>query len=246
MLSEKPWKPEQVVFFILGTVVCFGWVSLAGGAVQHFSGQGKLDEHSLLYVLFATMSLHGSILLATALALWWFHISWREAFGFSTGGAGRAVLLGSLAGAVFLPIGWFLLTLSTDAIARMHPNTPVPVQQAVEMLQTTDSWKSRAYFVLYSISIVPAAEEILFRGVLYPAAKQAGFPRIALWGTAILFAAIHANLAIFLPMLVLGLALALLYELTNNLLACITAHGLFNAVNIAVMFHQDSLQQLHK
>ena len=227
-------------------MVCFGWVSLAGGAAQHFSGQEKLDEHSLVYLLIATMSLHGSILLATAVTLWWFHISWGDAFGFASGGTVRAVALGALAMVVFLPIGGVLLVLSTEVIARLHPNVPVPVQQAVDVLQKTDSWNSRAYFVVFSILIAPAAEEILFRGVLYPAVKQAGFPRTALWGTAVLFATIHCDVPRFLPLMALGLALALLYEWTNNLLACITAHGLFNAINIVVLFYQDSLQQLHK
>ena len=110
-----------------------------------------------------------------------------------------------------------------------------------------DTLDSRVYFVVFSILIAPVAEEILFRGVLYPAIKQFGFPRSALWGTAVLFAAIHVNVPIFLPLLALGLALALLYEATNNLLATITAHGLFNAVNILVFYwNQNATHPLHK
>lgn len=233
------------MLLLLGTVVCFGWVSMAGGAAQHFSGQQKLDEHSLVYLLIVTMSLHGSVLVATAVALWWFHISWREAFGLATGDAGRAMLLGALAGAVFLPVGWMLQMLSGEILSRLHRD--VPIQEAVQTMQKADTWDCRAYFIVFSILIAPAAEEILFRGVLYPAIKQLGFPRTALWGTAALFAAIHFNLPIFLPLLALGLALALLYELTNNLLASITAHGLFNAVNIAVFYlSQDTVRQIHK
>jgi membrane protease YdiL (CAAX protease family) len=114
-------------------------------------------------------------------------------------------------------------------------------------MQKADTLGCRVYFVVFSILIAPVAEEILFRGVLYPAIKQSGFPRSALWGTAVLFAAIHVNLPIFLPLLALGLALALLYEATNNLLAPIAAHGLFNAVNIVVFYlNQDTLRQIHK
>jgi len=43
---------------------------------------------------------------------------------------------------------------------------------------------------------------------LYPWIKQSGFPRLALWGTAILFAAIHFNLATFIPLAALALMLA--------------------------------------
>ncbi|HXD00084.1 MAG TPA: type II CAAX endopeptidase family protein, partial [Verrucomicrobiae bacterium] len=230
---------------LLGIVVCFGWVSLAGGAAQHYSGHEKLDENSLLYLVLITMSLHGSILLATAVALWWFHISWGEAFGFTRGGTGRAMVLGALAGVVFLPVGWMLQLLSGGILNAMHRD--VPVQEAVQTMQKADTLDCRVYFVVFSIFIAPVAEEILFRGILYPAIKQFGFPRSALWGTAVLFAAIHVNLPIFLPLLALGLALALLYEATNNLLAPIAAHGLFNAVNIVVFYlNQDAPHPFHK
>ncbi len=246
MLSEKPWKPERVALLLLGTVICFTGFSLAGGLAEHFNGGQKLDEDSLAYLLLVTLSLHGSILLATAVALWCFHLSWREAFGFSARDTGRAMLLGLLGAAAFLPVGLMLQALSMEVMHRLHPDVPVPVQEAVQMLQNTDTWESRAYFILFSIVIAPVAEEILFRGILYPAVKQAGFPRTALWGTAVLFAAIHWNVPIFLPLLALGLALALLYELTNNLLASITAHGVFNAINIVVLFHQNPLPQPHQ
>ena len=49
--------------------------------------------------------------------------------------------------------------------------------------------------------LAPVAEELLFRGILYPAIKQAGFPRLALWGTSLLFAAMHMNLVTFVPLL---------------------------------------------
>src|SRR5208337_1497219 len=106
MLSEKPWKPERVVLLLLGTAVCFSGFSLVHGLAEHFNGGQKLDDNSLASLLLNTMSLHGSILLTTGLVLWWSQISWREAFGFLTGDTWRAMLLGLLAAAVFLPVGW--------------------------------------------------------------------------------------------------------------------------------------------
>ena len=55
--------------------------------------------------------------------------------------------------------------------------------------------------------IAPLAEEILFRGILYSAVKQAGFPRIALWGSVLLFAVVHMNAVTFVPLVVLALLL---------------------------------------
>jgi membrane protease YdiL (CAAX protease family) len=77
---------------------------------------------------------------------------------------------------------------------------------------------------------------MLFRGIVYPTVKQAGFPRLALWGSAFLFAACHVNLVTFVPLVVLALALTFIYERTDNLWAPITAHALFNAMNFIILY----------
>jgi membrane protease YdiL (CAAX protease family) len=79
---------------------------------------------------------------------------------------------------------------------------------------------------------------MLFRGILYPAVKQFGYPRLALWSTSLLFAAIHMNAVTFVPLATLALILTALYEWTDNLLAPIAAHVLFNALNFAMLLMQ--------
>ena len=79
---------------------------------------------------------------------------------------------------------------------------------------------------------------MLFRGILYPTIKQAGFPKLSLWLTSLAFAAIHLNAVTFLPLLVLSLLLTFLYEKTNNLLAPITTHAVFNAVQFVWLYLQ--------
>ena len=64
---------------------------------------------------------------------------------------------------------------------------------------------------------------------------------MALWGTSILCAAVHFTLPIFLPLLLLALLLVWLYEQTDNLLAPLAAHMLFNAANLVIFFLQDKL-----
>lgn len=241
MLSEKPWKLDRVVLVLLGVFICACAFSLAGGMVQHFIGKEKPDENSLLYLLFVTMSLQGSIVLATAFFLWARRISWGEAFGFSSHNTGQAILLGVLAAIIFFPIGDLLQAASIELIAKFHIKTPT--QQAVVTLQDATALASRIYLVLFYITIGPLGEEILFRGILYPCIKQTGYPRLALWGTSLAFAAIHVNLPIFIPLLVLGMASAWLYEKTNNLLASITLHSTFNAIELVIMYFGEYLVQ---
>jgi uncharacterized protein len=92
----------------------------------------------------------------------------------------------------------------------------------------------------------PLVEEALFRGILYPAIKQSGWPRLALWGSSTLFALVHFNMVTFLPLLVFALVLVYLYETFQNLLVPIVTHAVFNAVNfLTIIFMDQILQVLH-
>jgi hypothetical protein len=91
--------------------------------------------------------------------------------------------------------------------------------------------------------IAPVAEEFIFRGMLFPFVRQLGHPRLAWFGVSALFALIHDDRAIFVPLFVLALALTWLYEKTGNLLAPIAAHALFNAANLVLLhFERQFLQ----
>ena len=86
-----------------------------------------------------------------------------------------------------------------------------------------------------AVVLAPVAEEFIFRGLLYPFIKQLGWPRLALIGVNLLFALIHFDVATFLALFLLALALTWLYEKTDNLLAPIAVHSLFNATNLGML-----------
>lgn len=210
------------------------------GLLQHASGRQKLDQNTLAGAIMM-MSAHFSVLGATAFVLWWNRVSWREAFGFGRRSAASSMILGAGMTVIFLPVGWVLQSVSLDIIQALQPNAPVQVQEAVEMLRQAHSPDSRAAQVFFAVMLAPLAEEMLFRGILYPAIKQFKLPRLALFVSAFLFAAAHGNWPIFVPLLVLGLALALLYEKTGDLLAPVTAHAIFNGINVIMLFRQSQL-----
>jgi membrane protease YdiL (CAAX protease family) len=92
------------------------------------------------------------------------------------------------------------------------------------------------FFVCMAVLVAPIVEEILFRGILYPAIKQIGFPRLAAISTAIIFALFHVNLVTFASLTAVALGLIFLYEYTDNLLAPIIAHAVFNTSNVLMIF----------
>jgi membrane protease YdiL (CAAX protease family) len=189
-------------------------------------------QPGLWQMVLASLSFQGAALVMIGFFLREHQLGWSEGFGFRNGPA-RALGLGLVATLTILPVAW-LLQMGFAALL-IWLNFEAESQAAVQVLRDAPGWLDRLPLGLVAIVIAPPAEEMLFRGLLYPTVKRAGFPRLALWGTAFLFAAIHWNLPSFPSLVLLALVLTWLYEKTDNLLAPIAAHSLFNALNFVAL-----------
>ena len=150
---------------------------------------------------------------------------------------------GLLATVIFLPMAWCYQTLSIYLmdLGGMNPQSQAAVQ---ELQDRTLTATDKTILGVIIIVLAPLVEEALFRGILYPAIKQSGWPRLALWGSSLFFATVHFNMPTFVPLLILALVLVYLYETFQNLLAPIAAHALFNAVNFFAVIFADQLDRL--
>jgi membrane protease YdiL (CAAX protease family) len=235
VLISKPWPPEALLRRLGTLMVCAYGGLFLGMWVQQISGVGTAGP-SIWRVIVAALSFQGAGLILVARFLSEHQVNWAEAFGFSNQWR-KAVLLGMLVALIFLPLGWGLQQVSALVMTHLPGFKIEPEEQLpIHILRVSMSWAGRITLGATAILLAPVAEEMLFRGILYPAIKQAGYPRFALWGTVIMFAAVHMNLVTFLPLAVLALVLTALYERTNNLLAPIAAHALFNALNFVTLF----------
>lgn len=185
-------------------------------------------------VLLGTLGFQGVAWLLILFFLRQHQVGWREALGFHGPQLPRALLLALLLAIAILPVAWGLQIISMDALTRA--GWPPEEQLAVTLLANTKSWWMRVYLGAFAVVLAPVAEEFIFRGMLYPFVKQLGWPRLAWVGVSFAFALIHNDAATFVPLFVLALALTWLYEKTDNLLAPITAHALFNAANLVLLF----------
>ena len=213
--------------------LCLMWISLRLSGPAHSSA----NEMSLAEVVISSLSLQGALLALAPGFLRQHQIGFTEAFGLKSGWK-KALLFGAIMAAVFWPVGRGLQAVSLEIMKLVHLE---PQEQIlVQLLRATEAWPNRLILGAVAVVIAPAAEEIVFRGILYPAVKQRGFPGLALWSTSLLFGLIHFNLPSFLPLVVLSLVLTWLYEKTNNLLAPIATHSLFNAANFAALYYMQS------
>jgi membrane protease YdiL (CAAX protease family) len=227
VLLHRSWKIEHLLRRVTLMLVCF-YGGLALGAVAQKLAAPQTA--SVGQMIIAALSFQGAALSLIVPFLREHAVSWNEAFGFRNRWL-RALLLGLIVASLFLPLGYGLQALSAEFMTRLQIKPEL--QQVVQTLQVSHSMVGRIIFGLITILVVPPAEETLFRGILYPWLKRVGFPRLALWGSSVLFGVVHFNLQSFVPLTVLALLLAFLYEQTDNLLAPIMAHASFNAVNFA-------------
>ncbi len=223
MLSEKPWRIDVVLRFGLVLMMSL----FAGMMVGMLFRKG--DEISLAAIVVSTLSFHGAIIVLVPFFLKEHGIGWAEAFGFNSPRQGWTLLVAFVVTIVVLPVIRFLgeLSIVLMTFLRLEP----VAQQTVTTLQQTTDIGPQIYMAIMAVGIAPVAEEMLFRGILYPFVKRhTGGIRACLL-LSLLFGAVHFTLMAFVPLTFLAIALTWLYEKTNNLVAPMLVHSLFNLTN---------------
>ncbi|MGA8015397.1 MAG: type II CAAX endopeptidase family protein [Candidatus Dormiibacterota bacterium] len=121
-----------------------------------------------------------------------------------------------------------LLTLIANGI---HALDPTATNGQIHEVQ--GEYGTNLDFALPAVSVVaPIVEETFFRGFVYGwMRRQLNVPAAAVL-SGCFFALVHFQPVIFVPLAVLGVVLALLYEYSGSLLPGMVVHALFNLVEI--------------
>jgi membrane protease YdiL (CAAX protease family) len=230
---ERWWKLESILR--LGMLVLF---SLSSGMLVFLVAGRPVALALKTDITFVMMVIN--FFFMQGLALVWITrfvrehaIGWSAAFGFGNRPL-RALGLAGIVMLVALPVVLLLASFLLPLLQNWF-GVRLPSQAPVEFIQQDPPAVQLVIMAFAAVVLAPVAEEALFRGVLYTAIKQRGYPRLALWLTAILFGLIHLNLAVAIPLIVLALVFTWLYDATGNLLAPIAAHALFNGLNFAAL-----------
>ncbi len=248
MLSERKWQLDGVLRMLLGIFGTWFVVQMIVSMLNFLIQPGaEPSTTSLLHTLF-------KIFLTQAIALCWViyflrdqKLNLRSAFGFVQR-VPKAVMLGLLIGICVVPIAWMLQFLSVQLLdlLNMGPESQPIVSNFRETQKSAEANLMHKQ-VLFGISvtiIAPIVEEFLFRGIFYPTLRNLGFRRIGMWVTAILFGLMHGNMAGMIPLTLLGVVLVLVYEETDNLIAPILVHSVFNGTNFLYMLFEAQFNKL--
>ncbi len=125
----------------------------------------------------------------------------------------------------------WLWTLLIEALG-----LPAAPQDLIAIFAQTKSPYVIAGMLLVACVFAPLYEELLFRAGLYRFCRQHLGRTTALILSGALFGAVHANWASFLPLALLGIILALIYDATGDIRAPIIAHALFNLNTVLIIF----------
>lgn len=145
----------------------------------------------------------------------------------------KTLLYGGAVVAIALPLVAGLFAGWTFLLRKL--GLPEEVQDAVAIFANTKSPLVIAGMLIVACVLAPMMEELLFRAGLYRFCRQRLGRGAALAISGILFGAIHANWASFLPLAFLGVMLALVYEATGSIRVAIVAHAFFNLNSILLI-----------
>lgn len=243
MVSEKPWKADALILLIAGLLLCMSVGALVSRILPGWlPANAKVDEGFLRFLI-GTLSIQGAALVLVHQFLRQHQMGWRDLLLSREQPLRRVLGLGLVMGLLVVPVALGLLNYVSLQIFEMFRLSPEK-QTVVTIIEKTVEPGKRVWFALAALVLAPFVEEVIFRGIMYPYLKQRIGPRLAVGITSVMFAAIHFNLVIFIPLVFLGVVLTWLYERTDSLLTPIVTHAVFNTTNFLMLIYQDDLARL--
>ena len=187
-----------------------------------------------------------------AAALYLVAVKYRQplaSLGLRVDHARRRVLQGVVAaGAAVLGNGLgqnltvFLLALGMGrAAATEYVNGEEQHSPIYRLLPQLHAGADLTLLALVVAVVVPIGEEIFFRGLVMGALRRVLNRHAAVIVSALFFAAAHLQKVELLPILILGLVLGYLYDITGSLVPGMIAHGLNNLAALFLFYQAPSI-----
>jgi len=148
--------------------------------------------------------------------------------------------------AVLLLFAFYPLLVCTSIVTQKILGPEAKPQELIKMFSEASeqmNYRTLVYTLVTGVLVAPVAEEMIFRGYLYPILKRylGILPGILL--NAALFSVVHLNVAALPALFLFAVCLTLAYEYTGSILVNICMHGLFNFCALTLVFFFSKLTQ---
>ncbi len=140
---------------------------------------------------------------------------------------------------MLLPGVWIVALLWTKVLSGFEDLgliEDIAQQELVTLFQGGGDPVAIGLLVIAAVVLAPIVEELIFRGCLYRFLKSQTTLLPAQIASGLLFSIIHWNLLSFLPLVLVGIFLARVYEKTGSILVAIWFHAFFNAFSLGMLF----------
>ncbi len=140
---------------------------------------------------------------------------------------------------MLLPVIWIATLLWSNVLSGLQQAGIVEEfapQELVTLFQSGGDWAAMFLLMLMAVIVAPVVEEIIFRGCIYRFLKS----QISLFSaqlvSGVVFAVLHANVLSFVPLVIVGIVLARVYEKSGSLAVAIWFHAFFNAFSLLMLY----------
>lgn len=140
---------------------------------------------------------------------------------------------------MLLPIVWIASLIWTNILTAFEAVGLIEAfepQELITLFQRGGDPIAVGLLVAMAVILAPVVEELIFRGCIYRFLKSQTTLLPAQILSGIVFSFMHANLMSFVPLVIVGVLLARVYEKTGNLMVAIWFHAFFNGFSLLMLF----------
>jgi hypothetical protein len=228
---------EAPLWSLVDVVACLGVFVLGSVATEIaftavFGGSAQDDPDAALRVAGQVMSggmACGFVFLRVVLA----GGQTLGALGFLRAPWTNLLAVPGLLALVYAPL--CLTALVWRSVVEFVSGAPVENQLSVQWIRealVNGDFVSFALYAVGAVVVAPIVEELIFRGFLYGVVRARWGRGAALVGSSAVFAALHFSIYGLVPLFVVGLALAYVYERSGSLYSAIGFHAAFNLASL--------------
>jgi len=138
-----------------------------------------------------------------------------------------------------LPLIWIASLIWTHLLTALEAAGAIDAfepQALITLFQDGGDPIAITLLVALAILLAPIVEEIVFRGCVYRFLKSQTTLLPAQILSGCVFSFMHWNLMSFVPLVIVGVFLARVYEKSGNLMVAIWFHAFFNAFSLLMLF----------
>ena len=231
MNDHKPaWGWLDVVLVYLGIIAASLFFGRYGQQLMNYlSGLGIPDTALSKFTVAYSLQFLVTVGLVLLLAGIVHRSGWRE-LGLAPV-TGRKFLRYGILGGLALLVVIFLLSLPLEIL-----KPDLPPQTYEEMLRLAEGAGQFLLLLFLGVVLAPIAEELFYRGMIYPLARYSLGPVWGAIGAGLVFGLAHWDFWRAIPLAVGGAILCYLYEKSGSIWATATAHSIWNGIMTLLVY----------